>query len=131
EDDEFEIGQALEEWPAPDLGALAARRQIAALAVEAGKAEPHRHDRDLARVVENLLANREPAAQPDAGRIGIGAPRGMDPDARRLASDAKARFSRNLEDRPRLMRQGAPISRRIAADAASPQLSDQGVERGD
>src|SRR3546814_10744678 len=48
---------------APRRRAFRARRQIAGFA-GAGKAETHRHDRDLSRVVEHVARNAEPAPQP-------------------------------------------------------------------
>jgi hypothetical protein len=57
------------------------------LGVVTREAEPHRHDRDPLWIVEGFFADPEPASQPDARRIGIGASRGMDPDAGRLTCD--------------------------------------------
>ena len=57
--------------------------------------------------------------------IGIGTPRSVHPDARRLTGDAKARGGRDLEDGSRLMRQGRAISGRVATDAASPDVFDE------
>jgi hypothetical protein len=85
EENEFEIRQMLEKARAPDFGALAARRQIPALVIETGETEPHRHDCDLSGVIEYAFPDPEPAAQTDAGRIGVRAPRRMDTGARRLA----------------------------------------------
>src|SRR5271155_3307247 len=111
EQDELEIGQAMKQSLAPGLRAFAARRQVPAFGVETRKAESHRHDRNLHRIVEYLLADPEPLAQADAGRIGEGASRDVNPDARRLAGDAEARDVRDLEDGSRLMWQGTAVSR--------------------
>ena len=88
---ELEIWQTLKDACAPNLRALAARRQVAAFGVETRETESHRHDRNLLRIIENLFADPEPLAQADARRIGERTSRGMDPDAGRLAGDAEAR----------------------------------------
>src|SRR5208337_1136315 len=98
EQNELEIGESRKQSLAPGFRAFAARRHVAAFGVEARKAESHRHDGDLRRIVEYRLADPEPLAQADAGWIGEGAPRGMNPGARRLAGDAEARGGRDLED---------------------------------
>ena len=129
EQNELQIGESRKHALAPQLRAFAARGQVAALGVEAGEAEAHGRDGDDLWIVENVLADAEPAAQPDARRIGVGTARGMDPDARRLAGDANARGGRDLEDGPRLMRQGSAISRRVAANAAGADVFGERRER--
>ena len=114
---------------APGLCAFAARRQIAAFRVETRKTESHRHDRNLHRIVEYLLADPEPLAQADAGRIGEGAPRGVNADARRLAGDAEAGGGRDLESGSRLMGQGSAVSGRIATKPAGANLFGDHLER--
>ena len=88
---ELEIWQTLKQTCAPCFRALAARWQVAAFGVETWETESHRHDRDLLRIIEYLFADPEPLAQAGAGRIGVRASRGMDPDAGRLTGDAEAR----------------------------------------
>src|ERR1700722_12796253 len=125
EQNELQIGESRKHSLAPQFGAFAARRQVAALDVEAGEAEAHgRHGHDL-RIVEHVLSDPEPAAQPDARRVRIGTARGMDADAWRLAGDADARGGRGLEDGPWRVRQRSAISRRVPADPARPNLFDE------
>ena len=127
--DEFEIGQAMKQSLAPSFRAFAARRQVAAFRVKTRKAESHRHDRNFRRIVEYVLADTEPLAQADAGRIGVGAPRGMNPNTRRLTGDAQACGLRDLEDGPRLVGQANAVSRRIATEPAGANLVGHWIER--
>ncbi len=61
---EPEVGQARKDRASPAERAFAARRQVAALGVEAGEAMAHRHDGDLAGIVEARLVEAEPETQP-------------------------------------------------------------------
>jgi hypothetical protein len=71
EENELQIGESREHWLAPQLGAFATWRQVAAFGVKAGEAEAHSHDGDDLWIVENALTEPKPVAQPDAGRVGI------------------------------------------------------------
>ena len=62
EQNELQVGEKREESFAPQFGAFAARRQVAALGVVTRETEPHRHDRYRLRIVEDLFADAEPAA---------------------------------------------------------------------
>src|SRR3984885_13821504 len=128
EENEFEVGHERKHLLAPQFSAFAARRQVAALGVKARETEAHGHDGDDLRIVENLLANAEPAAQADARRVGIGTARGMDSHPRRLTGDADARGGTDLEDGPRLMREGRAISGGVAANAAGADVLGEGRE---
>src|SRR5260370_18548795 len=86
---ELDIGQMLEDPRTPDFGAFAARREIAALRVEPRKATAHRYDREPPRIIENLFADPEPAAQAHAGGIGERTAGGGHPHPPRLARNAK------------------------------------------
>ena len=66
EQDELQIAESGKHALTPQLRAFAARRQIAAVGVEAGEAEAHGDDGDDPWIVENVLADVEPAAQADA-----------------------------------------------------------------
>jgi hypothetical protein len=124
-ENEFEVGKKRKHFLAPQFSAFATWRQVAALRVKAGEAEAHGHDGDDLRIVENVLADAEPAAQADAGTVGIGTTGSMDSNPRRLAGDANARGGRDLEDGPRLMREAGAISGRVAADAACADVFGQ------
>ena len=100
------------------------------MGVEAGEAEAHGHYGHDLGIVEDVLADPKPTPQPDARRIGVWTPRGMDPDARRLAGDANARGGRDLKNRPWLMWQRRAVNWRIPTDAACPDLFGQRGERG-
>ena len=130
EENEFQIGQSREHWLAPQFGAFAAWRQVAAFGVKARETEAHGHDGDDLRIVENALTDAEPAAQADARRVGIGTTRGMDSNPRRLAGDANARGRRDLKDGSRLMREAGAISGRVAADAACADVFSQAASEG-
>src|ERR1700729_3049678 len=110
EQNELQIGQKRKHLLAPELGAFSALRQVAAFAVETRETEPHRHDRNRLRIVEDLFPDPEPAAQSHARWIGVGAPRSMHPDARSLTGDAEAGGGWGLGDRPRRMRPRRPAS---------------------
>src|SRR5271163_825526 len=55
EQNEFEIGQQRKHWLAPQFGAFATWRQVAALGVKARETEAHGDDGDDLRIVENVL----------------------------------------------------------------------------
>ncbi len=63
-DDQLEADEMTHQSHTPGRRAFAARRKIAAMRVMAGKAEPHRHDRDALGIKECVLADPEPVAQP-------------------------------------------------------------------
>src|SRR3990167_2129960 len=90
-----DLGKEIEEAPPPQRRAFLARRPVAALGVMARKAEAHRHDRDLRRIVENLGTDPEPIAQAVAGGVGERAPAFMNACARRLTENFKARGRRS------------------------------------
>jgi hypothetical protein len=66
EQNEFQIGKKRKHWLAPQFGAFATWRQVAAFGVKARETEAHSHDGDDLRIVENLFTDAEPAAQADA-----------------------------------------------------------------
>ena len=103
-------------------------RQVAAFRILPGKAGSHRHDGDLGGIVESRFIQSEPGAQPGAGTVRERDPAGMGPGARCLACDAQTRGGTALDDRTRFVRQGRAVARRIAADAAGPQLRREIVE---
>ena len=65
-EDQLELRHGREQARVPGRRALAARRQVAAGGIVAGKAEAHRHDGDAALVVEFL--RRDAAARRAGGR---------------------------------------------------------------
>ena len=62
EQDELQIGESRKHALAPQFGAFATWRQVAAFGVKAWETEAHSHDGDDLRIVENLLPDSEPAA---------------------------------------------------------------------
>jgi len=113
---------------APCRRAFAARRQVAALGILAGKAEPHRHDGEFLGVVELFVADAEPASQSIAGRIGERHAGNMHLGARRLAGEQDARRRGRQQHRSRFMRQG-PSKRMLDADAAGSRLGGETLQR--
>jgi hypothetical protein len=87
---ETKLRHRLEDPVVPQRPAFHARRQIAALGIEPGKAEAHRHDRDPGRIVEKALADPHPVAQALAARIGKGSSACMHPRAGRLTANCKS-----------------------------------------
>src|ERR1700733_7917343 len=102
--------------------------QVSALGVVSRKTETHAEDRHVSSVVERFLVEAEPIAKANARRIGIGSAGRVGARARRLADDADPRGRLHLEDGTRLMRQGLPIARGVAADRADGNASHQTVE---
>jgi hypothetical protein len=119
------LGRAANIGFAPQFGAFATWRQVAAFGVKARETEAHGHDGDDLRIVANVLADAEPATQADARRVGIGTARGMDSHSRRLPGYANARGGRDLKDGSWLMREAGAISGRVAADAACADVFDE------
>ena len=65
----FDVLQSRKHLVPPCGRALPARRQVAALRIEARKAKTHRHDRDPRVVVERVLVHTRPIPQTVAGRM--------------------------------------------------------------
>ena len=118
--------------PGPPGGrAFTSRRQVAALRIQARKTEPHRHDGELARIIELRLVHPEPVAQPVAGRIGERPAALVHPRSRRLAGDQDRCTGRSDTDRARLVRQGigGTAERGIPADPAGRDIGQQRRKR--
>ena len=88
----------------PSRCAFAARRQVSARSVVAGKAEAHRRNANAARIVEGLPVHLQPGPQAVAGRVVERQAGLVDPKAGRLAGDQKARRRRHPQDRARIVR---------------------------
>ncbi len=99
--------QLLGEPPVPERRALGSRRQIPACA-SSRVAEPHRHLGNPLGIVEALVIDSRPLAQPIAACVIPGHPALVDPGAWRLADHEEPRDGRCLHDRPWTVRQMIP-----------------------
>ena len=123
------VRQLRKQLRSPDLRALTARRQVATLRPQAGKAEAHGDDGDFFRVIERVFFQRQPLPQALARGIVERATTVMGANARRLAGDADSRRHGNLQYRPRLLGQGRAVARLVAADPAGADGGHLGVQR--
>lgn len=102
---QVDAGQEREKPVAPGRGTFPAWRQVAALVIQARKAEPHRNYGDARGVVELGIAYAHPLAQALARRVRERPAGRMHPRAGGLAANADARTGLNLQNGPGLVRQ--------------------------
>lgn len=121
---QFKPRQMLHQARTPGGSTFAPWRQVPAFGVVAGKTETHRHDRNLAGIIEFAFVNAHPAAQPHTGWILEGKPGIMGTNARSLRKEADACSRLRAQHRARFMRQ-RPSRRRFDADPATFYLAKQ------
>jgi hypothetical protein len=126
-EDGLDLQIPTEKFVMPVRPAFSARRQIGSLAVSAGVAEAHGHDRDPRRIIELFAGDAHPTAQPVARRVVERNPGRVNTSSWSLASDQQTSAGRNLQHGPRLMRQ-RPAEWLFDANAAGPDSRDQTIE---
>lgn len=104
EQGEFDVGQLRQQTVQPKLRAFPSRRQVPTLP-SAGVAIPHRDDRHLRRIVEDIGLDSHPATQLLAAGIVKGNAGRVYLRPGRLADHEDTRIAPNLQDGPRTMRQ--------------------------
>ena len=100
-----DVGKERAHRRVPERRALLARRPVAAGLVAPGIAEAHRHDRDLALVVEGGPVDRQPRAEHVAAAVVEREPALMGAGSGRLADDHQPRPAGAAHHRPRSERE--------------------------
>jgi hypothetical protein len=127
EQHQFNLRQLIEQPRSPTPRALRPRRQIATLRILTGIAETHGDDRHPANVIELVVRDTHPGAQPLTGWIGEWHSGSMHPRSRGLTYDREPRGLAHPKDRPRRVRQRLAVGL-FNADPASANFGEKTVE---